>query len=113
MGKLFKALLATAAVLQAGTAHAAWNEAISKHFHVYADESPDDIRAFATKLERFDAAVREARGKPDVEGGAATQVSVYVLRDVSAIQDLYGAGGVAGFYIPKATGSVAVADRRD
>ena len=65
MGKLFKALLATAAVLQAGTAHAAWNEAISKHFHVYADESPDDIRAFATKLERFDAAVREARGKPD------------------------------------------------
>lgn len=112
MGKLFKALLATAAVLQAGTAHAAWNEAISKHFHVYADESPDDIRAFATKLERFDAAVREARGKPDVEGGAATQVSVYVLRDVSAIQDLYGAGGVAGFYIPKATGSVAFVPQR-
>src|SRR4051812_19863790 len=103
MGKFFKALLATAAVLQAGTAQAAWNEAISKHFHVYADESPDEIRAFATKLERFDAAVREARGKPDVNAGASTQVSVYVLPDVRAIEDLYGNGGagVAGFYIPR------------
>jgi len=114
MGKFFKAFLATAAVLQAGTAHAAWNEAISKHFHVYADESPTELRSFATKLERFDAAVREARGTPDVAAGNSTQVSVYVLRDVAAIRDLYGAkdSGVAGFYIPRASGSVAFVPQR-
>ena len=112
MGKFIRALLATAAVLQAGTAHAAWNEAISKHFHVYANESPDELRSFATKLEQFDAAVREARGTPDVAEGNSTQVSVYVVRDVAAVQDLYGASGVAGFYIPRASGSVAFVPQR-
>src|SRR4051794_40466785 len=105
MRKIICSLMATALAVAATPASAAWNEAISKHFHVYADESPDEIRAFATKLERFDAAVREARGKPDVAAGSSAQVSVYVLRDINAVQELYGAGGVAGFYIPKATGS--------
>jgi tetratricopeptide (TPR) repeat protein len=114
MRKIICSLMATALAVAATPASAAWNEAISKHFHVYADESPQDIRAFATKLERFDAAVREARGKPDVNAGASTQVSVYVLPDVRAIQDLYGNGGagVAGFYIPRSTGSVAFVPQR-
>jgi tetratricopeptide (TPR) repeat protein len=114
MRKVFKALVAAAAALQASTASAAWNEAVSKHFHIYADESPDELRAFATKLERFDAAVREARGTPDVDAGASTQVTVYVLRDMAAVRDIYGDrdSGVAGFYDPRASGSVAFVPRR-
>ena len=94
-------------------ATAAWHEAVSKHFHVYADESPDELRAFATKLERFDAAVREARGTPDVDAGASTQVTVYVLRDIRAIRELYSNqdSAVAGFYQPRARGSVAFVPR--
>jgi len=93
---------------------AAWHEALSKHFHIYADESPDELKSFATKLERFDAAVREARGTPDVDAGASTLVTVYVLRDIAAIGNLYGDrdSGVAGFYDPRASGSVAFVPRR-
>lgn len=113
MRNVFKILVAALAALQTSTASAAWNEAVSKHFHVYADESPDELKAFATKLERFDAAVREARGTPDVDAGASTQVTVYVLRDIRAIRELYGdpESGVAGWYEARASGSVAFVPR--
>ena len=106
----FSAVVAALLLATAGPANAAWYEAVSKHFHVYADESPQQLRAFATKLETFDAAVREARGTPDVDPGAATQVTVYVLPDIAAIGRLLDGdprSGVAGFYDPRATGSVA------
>lgn len=107
------ALLTTILALGcAAPASAEWNEAISKHFHVYADETPDELRAFATKLERFDAAVREARGAPDVDAGASTQVTVYVLPDINAVEELSGEEGVAGFYAPRASGSVAFVPHR-
>lgn len=97
----------------AAPACAEWHEALSKHFHVYADESPDELKAFATKLERFDAAVREARGSPDVDAGASTQVTVYVLRDIAAVRGVFSnqESGVAGFYDPRASGSVAFVPR--
>lgn len=110
MRSRFALLTAALALGSAAPASAQWNEAISKHFHVYADESPDELKAFATKLERFDAAVREARGAPDVDPGASTQVTVYVLPDVNAIQELAGPG-IAGFYVPRAAGSVAFVPR--
>ena len=109
MRKLFGAVVSAVLLGTAAPASAAWNEAISKHFHVYADEDPQRLREFATKLERFDAAVREARGTGDVPPGASTQVSVFVLRDIAAIRKIYGdpQSGVAGFYSPRAQGSVA------
>ena len=82
----FRVWLCAVVLIAGGTrADAAWNEATSKHFHVYADESPEELKAFATKLETFDAAVREARGTPDVDPGAATRVTIYVLPDMAAI----------------------------
>ncbi len=109
----FAACIALLGLVPAAPANAAWNEAISKHFHVYADEPPAELRAFVTKLERFDAAVREARGTPDVDPGASTQVTVYVLRDITAVREIFGAreSGVAGFYLPRASGSVAYVPR--
>jgi tetratricopeptide (TPR) repeat protein len=113
MRSFLNIVAAALAAMQASGASAAWNEAVSKHFHVYADESPDELRAFTTKLERFDAAVREARGTPDVDAGASTRVTVYVLRDIAAIRDIYGDrdSGVAGFYEPRASGPVAFVPR--
>lgn len=91
-------------------AQAAWNEAVSRHFHIYADESPQELKAFATKPETFDTAVRVGRGTPDVAPGASTQVSVYVLPDIAAIGRLLDGdpeSGIAGWYEPRASGSVA------
>jgi tetratricopeptide (TPR) repeat protein len=111
--RLFPRLAALLLVTWAGPASADWHEATSKHFHVYAEESPADLKAFATRLETFDAAVREARGTPDVDAGASTQVTVYALRDIRAVRELYGDpdSGVAGFYEPRASGSVAFVPR--
>jgi tetratricopeptide (TPR) repeat protein len=114
---MLKYLLAGAcALFAAAPGEAAWHEAKSKHFIVYADKEPAALKAFAEKLERFDSAVREARGVPDVTPGQSTRVTLYVLKDIGAVQKVLGkgSGGVAGFYLPQANGSVAfVPDRND
>jgi hypothetical protein len=110
MKRIAYAAAMVAAVLGwAAPASADWYQAKSKHFTVFADESPADLKKFAEQLERFDAAVRVGRGVPDVKEGASSRVTLFVLRDISAIRELYGNGdsGVAGFYVPKASGSVA------
>lgn len=106
---MWKTLLLGTALLTAVPAQAGWNEARSKHFVVYADEPEPELKAFAEKLERFDAAVREARGVPDVQPGRSTQVTLYVLKNIEALRKVYGDEdtAVAGFYLPKASGSVA------
>ncbi|WP_310467790.1 hypothetical protein [Sphingomonas sp.] len=102
-------VLAVLLALVSAPASAAWHEARSKHFVVYADQDPAELRQFAEKLERFDAAVREARGVPDVAEGAATRVTLFVVRDLRELRKVYGddEASVGGFYIPKASGSVA------
>ena len=106
---LCAAVLVAAALGWSAPASADWYQAKSKHFTVYADENPADLKKFAEQLERFDAAVRVGRGVPDVKEGASSRVTLFVLRDINAIRELYGNGdsGVAGFYVPKASGSVA------
>ena len=107
---LFACLVGIASV----PARAEWHEARSKHFSVYADTDPADLKAYAERLERFDAAVREARGVPDVAEGAATRVTLYMVRDLKALRRLFGyqEDSVAGFYIPRASGSVAFVPER-
>jgi hypothetical protein len=52
-------LLAFVAIgAMASPASAAGNVAQSKHFVIYANEDPRDLRDFATRLERFDGAAR-------------------------------------------------------
>ena len=111
--RLFRLLLgASALVFGSASAQAAWHEASSRHFTIYADDNPAELKKFAESLERFNAAVREARGIADVEPGASSRVTLFVLEDVDAIQKLYGGEGVAGFYQPKATGSVAFVPKK-
>lgn len=105
-------LLAAAAFFIPTAACAAWHQASSEHFVVYADDQPERLQAFATKLERFDKAVRTMRGLDDPPLGTENRLAVYVVADTTAIQSLVGRSGVAGFYIPRAAGSVAFVPRR-
>ena len=111
MGNMFLRAIALAAMAAAPSqALAAWHEAKSKHFVVYADATAEELKSYAEKLERFDAAFREARGVPDVAPGQATRVTLFMVRDLAALRRIYGGSkesSVAGFYIPRASGSVA------
>lgn len=112
---MFKRLLLAAALLVTpGAATAKWHEASSAHFVVYSDESPDKLRAFAEKLERFDTAFRVWRGLPDRPVGDANRLRVFVVPNVGAVQKLAGRGSdnVAGFYVGQASGSLAFVPRR-
>lgn len=110
---MFKAMLAAVAMFAAGTAQAAWQEASSKHFVVYSEDSADKVRQLTTRLENFDGALRVLLGAPDPEISPSARVTVYVARDIDAVQRLVGRGGgnVAGFYLPRASGSVAFVPR--
>jgi tetratricopeptide (TPR) repeat protein len=107
-------LASIAAVLASGgaPAHAAWYQASSKHFVIYADESPKELSEFATKLERFDQAVRHVRGMDDPPVGLGNRLTVFVLPSVGAVQKLMnGDQFIEGFYTGRASGSYAFVPR--
>ncbi len=110
MRKLTFAALALAGTMMAGPAAAEWREATTRHFLIYSEQKPDQLKAFATKLERFDAVVRKMLVMSDPEPNAATRLTVFVVDSVSDVQKLAGdkSGRIAGFYIPRAAGSLAV-----
>lgn len=98
-----------------------WYEARSDHFVVYAPGNVDSARDYATRLERFDKGLRVMRGLPDRPTDRANPLSVYVLPNAAAVERLCQGNGkrssgscanVAGFYQPRASGSVAFTPRR-
>lgn len=99
------------ALLLATPAHAAWQQARSKHFIIYADERPDELLAYAKKLERFDQAARTVRKMDDPALTDAEKLTIYVLPDLNSIEKLAGGQGIAGFYLPRVTGSAAFVPR--
>ena len=111
-------LLAFVAALGLGQpANAAWREASTDHFVIYSEQSADSLREYAGRLERFDKAMRVIRGVPDEPMGAATRLTVYVVRDLATVRKLFGDGAsssrfsIAGFYLPRAGGSIAITPR--
>ena len=111
---MLRKLLLAAALLIPSTAHADWYEASSEHFVVYADDDPAKIKAFSTRLEKYDKAMRVVRVVPERKRGPASRVTVFMNGSVSDIQKLYGGGQqkVAGFYDSRASGSVAFVPAR-
>ena len=101
------AWLSAVAMFSAAPAHAAWLEAKSNHFIIYADAPTDVLRDYASRLERFDQAVRKLRGMNDPALGNSGKVTIYVVGDLDSIQKLIGIGGAAGLYIGRASGAVA------
>jgi tetratricopeptide (TPR) repeat protein len=100
----FSALLASAA----SPARAAWFEATTTHFVVDADAPEGRVKDFASRLERFDAALRMLYGVADDPSRKSNRVHVFATsRDM--IAKVYpGPDGenIAGFYNPRAGGSV-------
>jgi tetratricopeptide (TPR) repeat protein len=96
-----------------GAARAEWHEAKSKHFVIYSDGSLSELREFATKVEKFDAAVRVARRMDDPPLGDHGRLTIYVLKNAAAVARMHGdrRNGVAGFYSARASGSVAFVHR--
>src|SRR5690349_21846299 len=94
-----------AAVAVAGTqAHAAWHEAKSSHFIIDGDVDPQELSDYAKKLERFDQAVRMARGMDDPILTDAGKLRIYFLRNAREWGDLAG-GYILGSYSARADGS--------
>jgi tetratricopeptide (TPR) repeat protein len=105
--RLFLACVASVAI--SAPASAAWNVAESKHFVIYADESPRQLNDFATQLERFDQAVRYATRMGDPEIGKGNRLTVFVLPSQKDVQSIMGdkTGFFAGFYTGRVAGSLA------
>ena len=106
-------LIGGALLALSSPALAEWSRASSPHFIIYSEEQPDKLKAFAEKLERFDAAVRLARGMKDPPIGDGNRLTVFVVRNTAQVERLKRGGGqnVAGFYLPRASGSIAVVPR--
>lgn len=111
MSLFFRFAAALAAFSVPAAAGAAWHEAKSKHFIIYADLKPDQVKSYAERLERFDQAVRRVRGMADPELTDAQRLTVYALRSEGAVARLAGSSAVRGFYRPDSSGSSAFVPR--
>lgn len=111
----FKWLVASLALVATTPAAAEWQKASSQHFIVYSDDKPQTVAAYASKLERFDRALRVLNGTPETAISSMARVMVFVVPDVEEVQRLMGNGNdtVAGFYLPRAQQTVAFVPRQN
>ena len=104
------------AILFAAPASAAWLEASTDHFLITSDTTPDQLRAYATRLERYDLGLRKLFKPPqgEDEGRRSNRVRIYVVAGGSEVRALCGPGcaNVMGFYTPRAGGSVIFTPKR-
>ena len=96
--------------LVASPVRAEWRRAVTTHFVIYSEASPDDLRATAERLERFDGLLR--RLSPSRPADSPIRLTIYMPRTVGAIQNLLRQYGPAGFYRSDVAGPFAVAPRQ-
>lgn len=96
----FSLYFGAAALALAAPASAAWQQASSKHFLIYGDMPAEEMKAYATKLEKFDAASRLIRSMKDPVVGDGNRVQVYVVPSMLDVNRLYGdaEAGIGGYY---------------
>lgn len=114
MRLLFRLGAAALAIVTPALARASWHEASSKHFVIYSDDKPERLQEFATRLEKFDQAVRFARSMQDHSPGQGNRLTVFVVSSITEVQKLSQMKDrdLAGFYTGRATGSIAFVPRR-
>lgn len=105
------------AVLSLASAHpaqAAWQKAATRHFIIYSEQKPTELRAFAERLERFDQAARNMLGMADPRIGDGNRLTIYVLDSVAAVQKLKDPNNkfLYGFYEGRYTGPGAFTPRK-
>lgn len=108
MRRILAAILAV--WLIAGPAQAEWRRATSRHFIIYSEASPADLRQFAEKMERFDALLRMMSPAAPEDNGLPLTIFMPTYRD--AVADLVGTSQAAGVYYPRIGGSLAIAPRQ-
>lgn len=101
-----RAALCASLFLAPASASAEWYEASTKHFVLYADDDPKFIESYTAALERFDLAMRKFRNVEDRDIAPVDRVTIFMLPGMNAMRDI-SREGVAGFYSPRASGSVA------
>ena len=104
-----RALTGLCALFLALPAQAEWFEASSDHFVIYANDTERDITRFAEMLERYHSAMAFLTQRKLDKPSPSSRVSIYVVGDERDVQKLIGGDNknAAGFYIPRAGGSVA------
>lgn len=103
----FVAAMATFALAPA--ANAAWYEASTDRFVIYADDSEKDIRHFAENLERYHAALAILTDRDTETPSPSNRVTIFVVGSDRELRELAGSrrSSIAGFYIPRAGASRA------
>ncbi|KMS52771.1 hypothetical protein V474_24840 [Novosphingobium barchaimii LL02] len=112
----FKMLAAALSVfLWPGLAQAAWLEASSEHFVIYADDNERDITRFSQQLERYHAGMALLLASKSTVPSPSNRVTVYVVRNKREVQELHGGDNkfLGGFYVPRAGGSLAIVPKVD
>jgi len=100
----FLGLLALLAAAGASPARAEWREARTDHFVLTIDSSEEEARDFATRLERFDAALRLLYGVQDSADQRARPIMIYALRE-EPFMFACRCPGTLGKYVPRVEGS--------
>ena len=103
------------ALLLTSPARAEWWVAETDHFIVYSEGKAKETEVFTQRLERFAMAMRTMQNMPAKPGAMNRRLTIYRWGEVSDIARLYGDIGspVAGFFIPRAAGSVAFVPARE
>ena len=108
-------VLAAGSALISVPATAQWHQATSKHFIIYGDMPAEEMKAYATKLETFDAAARLIRSMKDPEVGDGNRVQVFVTPSMLEVNRLFGGNaesGILGYYVGSVEGPYIVTPRK-
>lgn len=112
---MFRSIIVMAGLLLSTAAEASWYVAETDNFLVYAEGREAETREFASRLERYARAMRFMQNMPTSSGKAKNRLTIYRYGDREDIAELYGdrRSSIAGFFIPRSSGSVAFVPARD
>ena len=91
-----------ACLVPSGSARAAWREAQTTNFVIYADLDEAQVSQLAQRLERYHAAMELVTGVDMPPPSPSNRVTIYVLGNWSEMAELSGSQMIAGFYVPRA-----------
>lgn len=100
-----------AVLLSVSPAMAGWIRVESPHFIGYSDGNSNDLKADITRLEQYDALLRNRLNV--VDNSNPVKLSIYFIRNIGIIDKMLGESGAAGFYISTPEGPLAVVPRTD
>lgn len=113
MGRFGWAWAASAAIYSVPVS-AQWLQASSKHFVIYGDMPEAEMRSYAERLEKFDAAARVIRAMKDPEVGDGNRVQVFIVPNDLDVNRTLGSAeaGVLGYYNGPVSGPYIVTPRK-